>query len=443
MKLLRILRIVIMKNLTPLINTSLSKELQALLYLLGYCSQQGSFKVYAVGGFVRDLLLGQENRDIDLVVEGSAAEFAKSLLKVMPGTLRSYERFGTATLTLTNGIVFDMVTARKEFYAAPGALPAVEQSTLKNDLFRRDFTINTMACALNPGEFGMFFDYFGGREDLERGLIRVLYKLSFVDDPLRIIRAIRFEQRFGFDIEADSLSLMNKAIRNRLWEKVSKERLYNEVRLVFREPKPLKVLTRFNELNLFKEIFPRLLFTPQVKERLQQLEYALAKFKPEAGSCNYTLLFLSALFYDLEERDINFLCHLMRLKRKERLALLSIRANVPSVLRQLKTETVGPASLYALFKELPEEGQLLTIALASEPRIREQVMYYREHLRGRKPFVTGKDLLEAGMKPGPVFNRILSKLHEAVLEGKVKNKEEELKLVSLLMKATGEQSAEK
>ena len=236
---------------------------------------------------------------------------------------------------------------------------------------------------------------------------------------------------------------MNKAIRNRLWEKVSKERLYNEVRLVFREPKPLKVLTRFNELNLFKEIFPRLLFTPQVKERLQQLEYALAKFKPEAGSCNYTLLFLSALFYDLEERDINFLCHLMRLKRKERLALLSIRANVPSVLRQLKTETVGPASLYALFKELPEEGQLLTIALASEPRIREQVMYYREHLRGRKPFVTGKDLLEAGMKPGPVFNRILSKLHEAVLEGKVKNKEEELKLVSLLMKATGEQSAEK
>ena len=157
-----------MKNLTPLINTSLSKELQALLYLLGYCSQQGSFKVYAVGGFVRDLLLGQENRDIDLVVEGSAAEFAKSLLKVMPGTLRSYERFGTATLTLTNGIVFDMVTARKEFYAAPGALPAVEQSTLKNDLFRRDFTINTMACALNPGEFGMFFDYFGGREDLER-----------------------------------------------------------------------------------------------------------------------------------------------------------------------------------------------------------------------------------------------------------------------------------
>jgi tRNA nucleotidyltransferase (CCA-adding enzyme) len=430
-----------MKNLAPLINAALSKELHALIYLLGYCSQQGSFKVYAVGGFVRDLFLGRENRDMDLVVEGSAVDFAKSLLKVMPGTLRCYERFGTATLVLSKGIVFDMVTARKEFYAAPGALPAVEQSTLKNDLFRRDFTINTMACALNTGDFGRFYDYFGGREDLEKGIIRVLYKLSFVDDPLRIIRAIRFEQRFDFVIEEDSLALLTKAINNRLLEKVSKERLYNEVRLIFREPRPSKILARLDELNLFKEIFPRSVFSQEIKSRLQRLEQVLTEISPKehGKTWNYLVLFLSALFFDLAEHDIKFLCHLMRLKRKERLDVLSIRENIPFILLQLQAHPISSSRLYFLLEDLPDEGLVLAVALASQPHIRGHILFYRDHLMEKKPSITGKDLLEAGIKPGPVFNKVLIKLHEAVLEGKVSGKEEELGFVKLLIK---EQCAE-
>ncbi|RJX23662.1 MAG: CCA tRNA nucleotidyltransferase [Dethiobacter sp.] len=424
-----------MNNLTPLINTALSKELHALIYHLGYCSQQGSFKTYAVGGFVRDLLLGRENRDLDLVVEGSAVDFAKSLLKILPGRLRCYERFGTATLVLSKGIVFDMVTARKEFYAAPGALPSVEQSTLKNDLFRRDFTINTMACALNTETFGRLYDFFGGRKDLEKGIIRVLYKLSFVDDPLRIIRAIRFEQRFDFVIEEDSLAMLTRAINNRLWEKVSKERLYNEVRLIFREPEPSKVLTRLDELNLFHEIFPRLVFNQQIKSRLQRLERVLTEISLNKlpKNWNYLVLYLSALFYELTEHDFKFLCHLMRLKREERLNMLSIREKIPFILLQLKTSDLSSSRLYHFLEGLPEEGLLLIMALAPEPHVQKHVLFYWDYLVKKTPSITGKDLLEAGIKPGPVFNRILKKLHEAVLDEKISGKEEELGFLHFLI----------
>ncbi|MDO9535924.1 MAG: hypothetical protein Q7J85_11485 [Bacillota bacterium] len=424
-----------MNDLTQLINSALSKELHALIYLLGYQAQKGSFKVYAVGGFVRDLLLGKENRDIDLVVDGNAVEFAKSMLPALPGRLQSYERFGTAKLLLSNGIVFDMVTARTEFYSAPGALPTVEQSTLKNDLFRRDFTINTMACALNPEGFGKLYDYFGGMDDLEKGIIRVLYNLSFVDDPLRILRAVRFEQRFDFTIDEDSLSLLHKARRGRLLEKVSKERLYKETRLFFREPLPGKVLTRLEELKLFNSIFPRLIFDRETKERIGRLDLLLPVFGIERSEhiLDNLVLYLSALFYELSEHDLGYFFYLMRLKKTERLKIVNILSSLPEILPQIRTPYIKRSHLYSLLEKLPPEGLALIICLEDDIVVSEHVIYYWEHLSGRKPFITGKDLLEAGMMPGPLINQILTRLQDAVLDGKVYGREEELEFVTYLL----------
>lgn len=425
-----------MTNLAPLINSSLSKELHATIYLLGYLAQKESFKVFAVGGFVRDLLLGKENRDLDLVVDRSAAEFAKYVVNIMPGRLQCFERFGTAKLILSKGIIFDMVTARQEFYAGPGALPDIERSSLKNDLYRRDFTINTMACALNPENFGRLYDYFGGREDLEKRIIRVLYNLSFVDDPLRIIRAVRFEQRLDFIIEENTFLLLRKAIAKRLLEKVSKERLYNEIRLVFKEPSPLKVLMRLNGLQLFKDIFPRLEFNDQLRDRLLLLEKSIAEPAESAlvENCNFFVLYLSALFYDLSEHDTAYLCHLMRLKRKERLSLFTILKKVPEAIPKIKKASISPAQLYFLLHELPKEGLMLMTVLESDPHLRERISYFNQELVCRRPLITGKDLLEKGLKPGPVFNGILKSLYEAVLDGKVAGKEEELEFVTFLIK---------
>ena len=324
-----------MTNLIPLINTVLSKELHALIYFLGYRSQKNRFKIYGIGSFVRDLILGRENRVIDLLVENSAVDFARSLQEVLPaGRLRFDEKLGTATLLLPEGIVFDMVTARKEFYTLTGTPAAIEEATLKNGLYRKNFTINTMACAFNPQEFGRLYDFFGGRDDLEKGLIRVLYQLSFVDDPCRILQAIRFEQRFGFTVEEETKALLYKAQSSRLLKKISKEKLYSEVRLIFQEPSPLKVLMRLEELNLFEELFPRLILNENTKARLQRLEQIFAELqeKVPGASLNYFVLFLAAFFYELAEHDLQYLCYLLRLKRKERLKIIFIRKNLWPIL---------------------------------------------------------------------------------------------------------------
>jgi len=424
-----------MNNLTQLINSTLSKELQALIYQIGYQAQLGSFKVYAVGGFVRDLLLGKENHDIDLVVDGNAVDFAHSLLPVLPGRLQSYERFGTAKLSLSNGMIFDMVTARTEFYVAPGALPNVEQSTLKNDLYRRDFTINTMACALNSDGFGRLYDFFGGMDDLEEGIIRVLYNLSFVDDPLRILRAVRFEQRFDFTLDEETLALLHKARKGRLLEKITKERLYKETRLFFREPFPGKVLTRLEELTLFKYIFPRLIFDRETKERVERLDQILPALDMEKPGhvLDKLVLYLSALLYEMSEHDFGFFFYLMRLKKTERLKIANILSTLPEILPQLRAPYLRPSQLYSLLAKLPLEGLVMIICLEDDTEVCGRVIYYWEQLSGRKPLITGKDLLKAGLMPGPLINQVLMKLHEAILDGTVNGREEELEFVTYLL----------
>ncbi|NMB35567.1 MAG: CCA tRNA nucleotidyltransferase [Firmicutes bacterium] len=345
-----------MANLIPQINAVLSKELQALIYFLGYWSQKNRFKVYGMGGFVRDLILGRENRVIALLVKNSAVDFARSLGEIFPaGRLRYNEKLGTATMFLPQGIVFDMVTARKEFYSLTGAAAVTEGTALKNELYRKNFTINTMACAFNPLEFGWLYDFFGGRDDLESGLVRVLYRLSFVDDPCLMLQAIRFEQRFDFSMEKETKTLLYKARNSGLLKKISKERLYSEARLIFLEPSPLKVLMRLEELNLFRLLFPRLVLNEETKFRLQRFEQIFKdlQFDNSFGTdLDYIALFLAVLFNQLSDHDSRYLCYLLRLRRRERQKILFIRENLQptlnSILEDYEEEEEGREEQLAL-----------------------------------------------------------------------------------------------
>jgi tRNA nucleotidyltransferase (CCA-adding enzyme) len=175
--------------------------------------------------FVRDLFLRLPNFDVDLVVEGDGIVLAQQLAERLGGKAKIHERFKTAVITLPDGLKVDVATARTEFYEFPAALPRVERASIKEDLYRRDFTINTLALALNPGNFAELIDYFGGRKDLEKGIIKILYNLSFVEDPTRILRAIRFEQRYKFTIEEDTLKFARDAIARRLLDKLSYARI--------------------------------------------------------------------------------------------------------------------------------------------------------------------------------------------------------------------------
>ncbi len=227
-----------------------------LLKNIGRKAGDMGLQAYAVGGFVRDLLLRNENFDIDVVVEGDGIRLARALAEEGKGELRVHRRFGTATLRLSDRYRLDLATARLEYYEHPGALPQVEHSSIKLDLYRRDFTVNALAIHLHPDHFGELIDFFGGQKDLKERVIRVLHNLSFVEDPTRVFRALRFEQRIGFQIARQTHMLMENAARMELFGRLSGRRLFRELVLCLSEEKPLPVLKRLRDYGLSPSSIP-------------------------------------------------------------------------------------------------------------------------------------------------------------------------------------------
>lgn len=210
-----------------------------------------------VGGVVRDLLLGQKTVDLDIVVEGEGIPFAQDLAGRLQARLKSHERFGTATLIFPDGLRVDVATARTEVYDRPAALPRVTPGSIRDDMGRRDFTINAMAASLMPGEFGRLLDDFRGLRDLREGRIRVLHEKSFLDDPTRIFRAVRFESRLGFRIVRSTRALIDEALSLRILDGLEDYRVATELRLILEEPEPAAPVRRLAELGVFDALNSR------------------------------------------------------------------------------------------------------------------------------------------------------------------------------------------
>lgn len=218
-----------------------------ILHLAGRIGDRRKALVFCAGGFVRDILLKVDNLDIDLVIEGNGLKFAKEFADKVKGSLILYKRFGTAIVTTGDNLKIDIATTRTEYYKSPGVLPSVSFSSIRDDLQRRDFTINAMAVSLNTKAYGRFMDLFHGRRDLEKGIIRVLHDRSFIDDPTRIYRAIRFEQRYNFTISDDTERLMRLAIGLGMLKKITKQRLKKEIELIHSEKTPSRVFARIKQ----------------------------------------------------------------------------------------------------------------------------------------------------------------------------------------------------
>ena len=218
-----------------------------IINIVGKIADDLKVKAYIVGGPVRDKLLGMPNSDLDFVVEGDGIKFAGALNKKLKGKLTVYRAFGTATIKI-KGKRIDIVTARKEIYACPAAYPAIKPVTIKDDLFRRDFTINAMAIAVNRKDFGKLVDFYNGRKDLKKGIIRVMHDKSFMDDPTRIFRAVRFAARFNFKIEPHTKKLIKEAVLDRLLAEVNTGRIRKEIELMLKEKNLKKCLDVFGKL---------------------------------------------------------------------------------------------------------------------------------------------------------------------------------------------------
>ena len=417
---------------------SLPSSAKKLLLKISEVAERESFELYLVGGTIRDLLLKYPlEKDFDFVVVGDAVQFAFKLQKLLGGKIRHFEQFGTATLELQDNLRLDFVTARKEFYASPAALPQVESSSLKNDLFRRDFTINTMACSLSGKNYGKIYDYFKGQSDLKKKVIRALYKLSFVDDPLRILRAVRFEQRYIFSIEPETLEMIKNAVDRKVLEKVSRQRLNQELKLIYSEPSPLKILIRFDQLGIIDYLYPRVSRNKNTVQLLKNIEEILIW----AGSREWEkdpdpeLLYVAGLLFNLDYADQSAIIRKLSLSKERASVILESTREVPVVLKKLDQPDINPSLVVRSLENLTTEAILFTYTLADKKIVRDHLKLYMDKLRYITPSLTGADLKNMGLEQGPLYRKIIGSLKQAVLDGEVHTVEEEHDYVTKYLEA--------
>jgi tRNA nucleotidyltransferase (CCA-adding enzyme) len=437
--------------------TSLPKPLHDLLQVAGNAAEALDFPLYAVGGFVRDLLLSRPNFDVDLVVEGDAIDLARFLAKEYGGRVRSHRRFGTAKWILPeppssvpgripgdgakpglppglNGILaapasLDFVSARTEFYEEPTALPTVEHGSIKLDLHRRDFTVNTLAICLNPGRWGELLDFYGGERDLQEGLIRVLHTHSFVDDPTRILRALRFEQRFGFRIEQRTAELMADSVD--LLDRITPARVRHELELIFLEAQPEHVLRRMQEIGAVAYIHPDLRTDDWVAERFERLRRAIDPYHLPA---EMDQLYFAIWTYRLDRSQIPALDRRLTLMRST-ISLLENLHELKGHEVQLGQPRLQPSEIYQILKPAMEASRLLMRIITESDLMRERIDLFETELRGVRLHVDGQDLKRLGLTPGPAYRRILDKTRNAWLNGELFSAEEERLLVEHLVAA--------
>lgn len=439
-------------NLSTRLEKALPPLRLALLKLVADQSHENHQALYIVGGFVRDLLLDRPSIDFDIVVEGDAIRLGRKLAEKFGGRIVSHSRFGTAKwqiieirphLTrLLAGISengeelpesLDLISARTEFYDHPSALPTVERSSIKLDLHRRDFTINTLALRLDGRHYGELYDYWGGLADLQKKQVKVLHSLSFVDDPTRMLRAVRFEQRFHFMIENRTRQLMDEA--RPLLKQVSGERLRHEFDLFFSEKDTPRMFTRLQELNLLSAIHPDLTFPLECEKPFQTvlndplpLEWhlpALEGSQPIRRVLAYLVWLVpqpAAVTAEFSER--------LRLPNSMQKTLQEagkLYCEFDS-LKGLKSSQV-----FMRLEVLPVWGIYALFLLCQDSQVKKLLEAHGTKWSTLVPNISGEDLKQLKVPPGPLYHEIIQALRFAWINGDIVNDQQEKAYLDTLL----------
>lgn len=420
----------------------LPNEVFKTLRNLGKTGDALDLKVYAVGGFVRDLLLGGPNSDLDVTVEGDGIIFAETFAAEHGCRVKSHQKFGTATIIFPDDSKIDVASTRLEYYDSPGVLPTVERSSLKMDLYRRDFTINTLAIALSAAEFGRLIDFFGASRDLKDKSLRVLHNLSFVEDPTRVFRAVRFEQRLGFKMAAHTENLIRNSIKMNFLEKLGGRRLFSELMHIFEEKEPQHAVKRIASLGALKYLHKSLEITDDIilifKESAQIITWFELLYLKQPFE-RWIIYFL-ATCSNLSTDDFVETC--IRLDIGPRFIERYIEARVEGVkaLEKLTRSISGrcrsllPSEVCSLLRTLPVEI-LLHLMARTDENTRRQFSIYFTNLSQVEILINGNDLGRLGLKPGPKYKKVLDTVLEAKLDGKVASREDELTLVAQIIES--------
>jgi tRNA nucleotidyltransferase/poly(A) polymerase len=412
------------RNLSFLIEKRLPKWMREIISISsGLCTKAG---VYLVGGFVRDLILNRENLDLDLVVTGDGIEFAKRVSSFLPNScITSHHRFGTAQITLENKGKIDIAGARKEAYAKPGALPEVSPASLKSDLMRRDFTINTLAISINPQDFGRLIDFYGGTTDIKNRIIRILHPKSFLDDPTRIFRAVRFSSRLSFTLDAETEKRARDVTKEGL-KHISYERLRNELILILSDEYPEKALNRLSDLGALGFIWGGLRLQKKIFSKIHEELFHIALFLPQIETW---ILWFLALISKLNKGETTEVVKRLRFCSRVRKKVFEAKSSSSEILKFLQRKTLKNSTLYKRLINLSDETLIFVLAKTKSPLVKKRIHLFFATLRKEKVYLTGDDLISMGLKPGPKFRAVLNELLCQHLDGRIKTKEDELRFI--------------
>jgi tRNA nucleotidyltransferase (CCA-adding enzyme) len=412
----------------------LPPERLSLLHELEDLADESGVSLYLVGGVVRDLLLKRENWDLDLTVEGDGIAFARLVADRYGAGCVVFERFATARLVFPDGLKMDIATTRRESYAQPAVLPIVQPALIEEDLYRRDFTINAMAIQLNAEQFGRLLDVYGGQRDLRARTIRVLHAGSFQDDPTRIFRAIRFEQRFNFRLERATLGLLAQAASTNVIQQLSGPRLKNEILLLLAEHDPVRAIARLAQLKLFRFLHRRLCYTKNVKRVVAAVPKALAWWAQRFPDSviDRPILYLMALSSASSKAVVGAMIRRLALSRDQTKKVSTVGHRVNRVLKRLTDKrTVLQSQIFRLLADLSDEALVLLLVTQRSVGHGVRLNLLQRHLEGYmqnkavKTTLTGRDLQAMGLKPGPQYTMILEKLLDARIDGMVTTEAEE------------------
>ncbi len=420
------------RNITNVLKERSTPKIIALLTDIGRTAHDLGYQAFVIGGFVRDLFLYRPNEDIDIVIEGDGILTAKALAKQFEGRVHTHSKFGTAVVVLPDGFKIDVASARMEYYTYPAALPEVAMSSIKLDLFRRDFTINTLALQITPDHFGTLIDFFAARKDIKEKAVRVLHNLSFVEDPTRVFRAIRFEQRFGFKIGKVTTDLIRNAVRMAFFDRLSGKRVLTELQHILEEKNPAQAVKRMHEFDLLKVIHPSIHYNSVLDRLFKELSDVLAWYNLSFldEPCRQWIAHFLILIKQIKRRSAFEICQRLELPPRLRVYFTTARFKANNTLHWLESQSeLSNSALYKALSNFELELLLYMMATTTNAKVKQGIALFLTELRNVTSEINGNDLIALNIPTGPHYKKILDAALYARLDGKIKSHEDEIAFV--------------
>ncbi len=402
----------------------LPSEIINILMTVGRHSRHLNCKAYLVGGSVRDILIDNRVKDLDITVVGDAIRLA-NVIWGDSRSIRVYPGFGTATVELHEGFRVDLATARKEFYPRPAVLPRVQFSDIYDDLYRRDFTINAMAMGLSPGDYGEILDYFGGLEDLKHGVLRLIHDKSFIDDPSRIFRCIRFQHRYRFRIDTRTKNLMIQSIKGGFPLLLSRERVAREINLLFSETGPRHSVEELVVLDLWELLFPGADISVTTYEKMERV------------SCNASGQPLYVALALLEDIDHAGLREMLAVYSKKALQLKKLRKREEGIGKFVRERVLDNYSLYTLFWGVDDEVLDYLKLVETSVCYKKNIQRYLTRVKRFPVYITGNHLNKMGIPPGQIYKYLLDNAKREIYNREIRDMNGQIQVLLKLVNKGG------